>query len=140
MKNSFLKLILSICILLSSVYSPLFANVNSGEISLQNTVQHFSIVTSSQNSQHEATISDAINHSKKVLELEAAKIEEEEEEESEPSFFKKGGEVIYASASFYLLSLLFLFTYFEGRNRFETLFNHFFYVNKRFVLFQVFRL
>ena len=137
MKNTFLKLILSICILLSSVYSPLFAYVNSGEISLQNTVQHFSIVTSSQNSQHEATISDAINHSKKVLELEAAKIEEEE---SEPSFFKKGGEVIYASASFYLLSLLFLFSYFEGRNRFETLFNHFFYVNKRFVLFQVFRL
>lgn len=137
MKNTFLKLILSICILLSSVYSPLFAYVNSGEISLQNTVQHFSIVTSSQNSQHEATISDAINHSNKVLELEAAKIEEEE---SEPSFFKKGGEVIYASASFYLLSLLFLFTYFEGRNRFETLFNHFFYVNKRFVLFQVFRL
>lgn len=137
MKNTFLKLILSICILLSSVYSPLFAYVNSGEISLQNTVQHFSIVTSSQNSQHEATISDAINHSNKVLELEAAKIEEEE---SEPSFFKKGGEVIYASASFYLLSQLFLFSYFEGRNRFETLFNHFFYVNKRFVLFQVFRL
>jgi hypothetical protein len=137
MKNTFLKHILSICILLSSVYSPLFANVNSGEISLQNTVQHFSIVTSSQNSQHETTISNAINHSSKVLELEVAKIEEEE---SEPSFFKKGGEVIYASAAFYLLSLLFLFTYFEGRNRFETLFNHFFYVNKRFVLFQVFRL
>ena len=137
MKNTFLKIILSICILLSGVYSPLFANVNSGDISLQSADQHFSIVTGSQDSQHKATISGTVDHTNKVLEVEAAKIEEEE---SEPSFLKKGGEITYASASFYLLSLLFLFIYFEGRNKFGTLVHHFFYINKRFVLFQVFRL
>ena len=137
MKKSFLKFLLSICILISSVYSPLFANINSGEFSLHLTEHQFPIVIGSPTSQNTATIAGAIDHANKVLELEAAKIEEEE---SKSSSFKKGEEVTYASASFYLLSLLFLFTYFESRNSFETLSSHFFYVNKRFVLFQVFRL
>jgi hypothetical protein len=122
--------------LLSSAYSPLFAKVDSGKISSHGIEQLLSIGASSQINQLKTTISGAIEHTNKVLELEAVVVEEQ----SEPSFFKKGEEITYASASFYLLSLLFLFTYFEKRSSFEASLNHFFYVNKRFVLFQVFRL
>ena len=141
MKKSFLKFLLSICILLSSVYNPLFANINSGEISLHSTEQQFAISTHSNlvNSvqNQNATIKGSLDNVDKVLEIDATEIEEEE---SEHSFIKKRGEFYYTSTTFYLLSLLFLFSFFTNNNRFQRLFTHFSYVNKRFVLFQVFRL
>ena len=142
MKKSFLKFLLSICILLSSVYSPLFANINSGENSLYTTEQQFAIsihsnlLNSVQN--QNATIKGSFDNADKVLEIDATEIEEEEE--SEHSFIKKGGEFYYTSTTFYLLSLLFLFSFFTNNNRFQRLFTHFSYINRRFVLFQVFRL
>ena len=142
MKKSFLKFLLSICILLSSVYSPLFANINSGENSLYTIEQQFAISTHSNllNSvrNQNATIKGSFDNADKVLEIDATEIEEEEE--SEHSFIKKGGEFYYTSTTFYLLSLLFLFSFFTNNNRFQRLFTHFSYVNRRFVLFQVFRL
>lgn len=143
MKKSFLKFLLSICILLSSVYSPLFANINSGENSLYTIEQQFAISTHSNllNSvqNQNATIKGSFDNADKVLEIDATEIEEEEEE-SEHSFIKKGGEFYYTSTAFYLLSLLFLFSFFTNNNRFQRLFTHFSYINRRFVLFQVFRL
>lgn len=142
MKKSFLKFLLSICILLSSVYSPLFANINSGENSLYTIEQQFAISTHSNllNSvqNQNATIKGSFDNADKVLEIDATEIEEEEE--SEHSFIKKGGEFYYTSTTFYLLSLLFLFSFFTNNNRFRRLFTHFSYINRRFVLFQVFRL
>ena len=142
MKKSFLKFLLSIGILLSSVYSPLFANINLGEISLHGTEQQFAVLTPSNvlNSVHNqnATIKSSLDNVYKALEIDATEIEEEEE--SEHSFIKKGGEFYYTSTTFYLLSLLFLFSFFTNNNRFQRLFTHFSYVNRRFVLFQVFRL
>lgn len=142
MKKSFLKFLLSICILLSSVYSPLFANINSGENSLYTIEQQFAISTHSNllNSvrNQNATIKGSFDNADKVLEIDATEIEEEEE--SEHSFIKKGGEFYYTSTTFYLLSLLFLFSFFTNNNRFQRLFTHFSYINRRFVLFQVFRL
>ena len=141
MKKSFLKFLLSICILLSSVYNPLFANINSGEISLHSTEQQFAISTHSNlvNSvqNQNATIKGSLDNVDKVLEIDATEIEEEE---SEHSFIKKRGEFYYTSTTFYLLSLLFLFSFFTNNNRFQRLFTHFSYINRRFVLFQVFRL
>ncbi|SEK95479.1 hypothetical protein SAMN04488008_102510 [Maribacter orientalis] len=142
MKKSFLKFLLSICILLSSVYSPLFANINSGENSLYTIEQQFAISTHSNllNSvrNQNATIKGSFDNADKVLEIDATEIEEEEE--NEHSFIKKGGEFYYTSTTFYLLSLLFLFSFFTNNNRFQRLFTHFSYINRRFVLFQVFRL
>lgn len=142
MKKSFLKFLLSICILLSSVYSPLCANINSGENSLYTIEQQFAISTHSNllNSvqNQNATIKGSFDNADKVLEIDATEIEEEEE--SEHSFIKKGGEFYYTSTTFYLLSLLFLFSFFTNNNRFQRLFTHFSYINRRFVLFQVFRL
>ena len=141
MKKNFLKFLLSICILPTSVCNPLFANINIGESLLLNNDQYFitstntSLLNGVQN--QNATIKGSLDNVDKVLEIDATEIEEEE---SENSFIKKGGDFYYSSATFYLLSLLFLFSFFTNNNRFQRLFTHFYYVNRRFVLFQVFRL
>ncbi|SKB33272.1 hypothetical protein [Maribacter arcticus] len=141
MKKSLLKFLLSICILLSSICSPLFANFNIENTSLhtiayQNTLSTNTDLTSNVHNQN-AIISGTSDKVDKVLEIDAAEIEEEE---SENTFFKKGEKVYYTSASFYLLSILFLFSYLKNSTKLLMLFTIYPLVNRRFVLYQVFRL
>jgi hypothetical protein len=138
MKKSLLKFLLSICILLSSICSPLFANFNIENTSLntiayQNTLSTNTDLTSNVHNQN-AIISGASDKVGKILEIDAAEIEEEE---SENTFFKKGEKVYYTSASFYIL---FLFSYLKNSTKLQMLFTIYPLVNRRFVLYQVFRL
>jgi len=140
MKKSFLKFLLSFCILLSSICSPLFANLNIGDTSFYTLDQQF---TNSAHSNLEigfqnqnAIIKGSLDEIDKILEIDATEIEEE----SENSFFKNDEELNYTSASLYLLSLLFLFSYLKNSNTLQRLFVFFPLFNRRFVLYQVFRL
>ncbi|MDF4203426.1 hypothetical protein PXD56_10695 [Maribacter sp. SA7] len=139
MKKGFLKFLLSICILLSGIYSPLFANNNIEGTSFHTIQQHTHSLDNSSESVviHNATLKGTLNNIDKVLEIEAVGIEEEE---SEQTFFKKDTERQQASISFYLLSILFLFSYFTNSNSLPRLFNFLPIANRRFVLYQVFRI
>jgi len=139
MKKGFLKFLLSVCILLSGIYSPLFAHNNIEGTSFQ-SIQR---LTYSLNNNletivaHDAVLKSSFNNLDKVLEIEAVEIEEEE---SEQTFFKKDTERQQASISFYLLSVLFLFSYFTNSNSLPKLFTFLPIANRRFVLYQVFRI
>ncbi|TDT46128.1 hypothetical protein CLV90_0171 [Maribacter spongiicola] len=139
MKKGFLKFLLSICILLSGIYSPLFANNNLEDTSFQSIQQ----LTHSLNNNlktvvgHDANLKGNFNSLEKVLEIEAVEIEEEE---SEHTFFKKASEQQQAAISFYLLSVLFLFSYFTNSNSLQRLFTFLPTADRRFVLYQVFRI
>ncbi|MEP2278016.1 hypothetical protein [Maribacter sp.] len=139
MKKGFLKFLLSICILLSGIYSPLFANNNIEGTSFHTIHQYTHSLDNSSESvvDHNATLKGTLNNIDKVLEIEAVEIEEEE---SEQTFFKKDSERQQASISFYLLSILFLFSYFTNSNSLPKLFNFLPIANRRFVLYQVFRI
>ncbi|TLP73131.1 hypothetical protein [Maribacter sp. ACAM166] len=141
MKKNFLKFILSICILLFSVCSPLFGNFNIENSSFhtvdnQNIVSAITLLKTVIHDQN-TTIKGSSDEVVKVLEIDAAEIEEEE---SENSVLKKGEEVIYTTGSFYLLSLLFLFSYLKNSSKLQRLFTFSPIAIRRFVLFQVFRI
>ena len=106
MKKSLLKFLLSLCILLSSVYSPLFANNDLGDIILQNSGQSFSLVVNTTHEQLKATITGTLEQNSKVLEINAAEIKEEE---NKNNYLKGSFFTTYITTGFYLLSLLYLF-------------------------------
>ncbi|MGB3144810.1 MAG: hypothetical protein WBB24_11945 [Maribacter sp.] len=141
MKKSFLKFLLPLGILLLCVCNPVLANLNIGDSSFY-TTSHQKIAFSTTNVQygsinHNATITNALSDVDKVLQITTA---ESEEEENEPISLKKVENNTYISASFHLLSLLFLFSYLENSPNLHRLFSFFPLANRRFVLFQVFRL
>ena len=139
MKKRFFKYFLSFAILLFSICNPLLANFNTSNTSLYPLNQK-NILGGSANhyvsDQNQNTnINSVLGSVDKSLEIEAAEIEEEEE-----STFSKIEGSKYYSASFYLLSLLFLFSYLENSQNLQKLFSFTHLANSRFVLFQVFRL
>tara|TARA_R110002051_G_scaffold71624_5_gene129440 strand:+ start:81097 stop:81510 length:414 start_codon:yes stop_codon:yes gene_type:complete len=137
MKKSLLKFLLSLCILLSSVYSPLFANNDLGDIILQNTGQSFSLAVNTTHEHHKATITGTLEQNSKVLEINAAEIKEEE---SKNNYLKGSFFTTYITTAFYLLSLLYLFSYLKNSNTLQGLFTFLPTAGRRFVLYQVFRL
>ncbi|WP_036157453.1 hypothetical protein [Maribacter forsetii] len=139
MKKSFLKFLLSICILLSGIYSPLFANYNIEGSSFHSTQQFTNSISNTQEAavQHNASLKGSFDNLDKGIEIEAVEIEEEE---SEQTFFKKETERQQATASFYLLAVLFLFSYFTNSNKLQRLFTFLPTADRRFVLYQVFRI
>ncbi|WP_282048596.1 hypothetical protein [Maribacter aquivivus] len=139
MKKGFLKFLLSICILLSGIYSPLFANNNIEATSFRTIQQISNSVNNNLVSvaDHNAVLKGTFDNLDKVLEIEAIEIEEEE---SEHIFYKKGVEQQQAAISYYLLSVLFLFSYFTNSNSLQRLFNFLPTADRRFVLYQVFRI
>jgi len=140
MKNSFLKFLLSICILLTGVYSPLFGNHNIEGTSFNNIQQFTNSITDTQEEvvHHNTSLKGNFDDLDKGLEIEA--IEIEEEEESKQTFFKKDTEHQQTTASFYLLSVLFLFIYFTNSCTLQKLFTFLPIADRRFVLYQVFRI
>lgn len=84
-----------------------------------------------------ASIKSPLNGGDKLTKRDTA---ETEEEENEPILLKKAEANPYLSAPFYLLSLLFLFSYLENSAILHKLFSFYPLANRRFVLFQVFRL
>ncbi|SHJ51892.1 hypothetical protein SAMN04488007_0592 [Maribacter aquivivus] len=139
MKKGFLKFLLSICILLSGIYSPLFANNNIEATSFRTIQQISNSVNNNLVSvaDHNAVLKGTFDNLDKVLEIEAIEIEEEE---SEHIFYKKDVEQQQAAISYYLLSVLFLFSYFTNSNSLQRLFNFLPTADRRFVLYQVFRI
>ncbi|WP_299325893.1 hypothetical protein [uncultured Maribacter sp.] len=139
MKKGFLKFLLSTCILLSGIYSPLFANNNIGGTSFHAIQQLTNSLDNNLETvvDHNAVLKGTFGNLDKVFEIEAVEIEEEE---SEHAFFKKAGEHHHASISFYLLSVLFLFSYFTNSNSLQRLFTFLPTADRRFVLYQVFRI
>ena len=137
MNKSFLKFLLTICVLLSSVYSPLFANNDIGDYILQNNGQPFAIATDTGNQQLSAKITGTLEQNNKVLELEADEIKEEE---NKNNFIKSSFYTTYVTTTFYLLSLLYLFSYLKNSANLQGLFIFLPTANRRFVLYQVFRL
>lgn len=139
MKKSLLKFLLSLCILLTGIYSPLFANYNIEGTSF-NSVQKLSNSISNTPkaaSFHKAVLKNSFGNLNKLLEIEAIEIEEEENEQSH---VKKLVEFQQASASFYLLAVLFLFSYFTNSSTLHKLFTFLPITDRRFVLYQVFRI
>lgn len=139
MKKNFIKFFLFTCILLTSIGSSLFANYNI-ESSCYGTFKHISKLShTTQNiANHKAVIKNILGSSKKDLDLDA--IEIEEEEESKHSSINKTIDKNYITASFYLLSLLFLFNYLKNSPLLQRLFTFLSTINRRFVLYQVFRI
>ena len=139
MKKGFLKFLLSICILLSGIYSPLFANNNIEGTSFHTIQQITNSVNNNLESvaEHNVVLKGTFDNLDKVLEIEAVEIEEEE---SEHIFYKKDVEQQQAAISFYLLSVLFLFSYFTNSNSLQRLFTFLPTADRRFVLYQVFRI
>lgn len=137
MNKSFLKLLLSLCVLLSSVYSPLFANNDLGQNSLQKTGQQFSVAVNTTNQQHKADITGALEQNSKILEIDVAEIKEEE---SKTNFIKSSFFTTYITTAFYLLSLLYFYSYLKNSKNLQGLFTFLPTANRRFVLYQVFRL
>ncbi|HDZ05369.1 hypothetical protein LCGC14_0070120 [marine sediment metagenome] len=139
MKKSFLKFLLSTCILLSGVYSPLFANSNLEDTTFGLTEQFTSTTTNKQDAvvHSDANFKGTFGNLDTVLEIEAVEIEEEE---NENSFFSKNVEYQKTTVSYYLLSVLFLFSYFTNSNTLQKLFTFLPTADRRFVLYQVFRI
>ena len=141
MKKSILKFILPICILLVSVCNPVFAYHHIGHSSFNpNNPQEIALSTSKVQHgslNHHASITHTFGDFDKVLKLTTT---ESEEEENEPVTLKKVEHNAKVHASFYLLSLLFLFSYLENSPNLHRLFSFSPIENRRFVLFQVFRL
>tara|TARA_R110000764_G_scaffold3072_1_gene12996 strand:+ start:629 stop:1048 length:420 start_codon:yes stop_codon:yes gene_type:complete len=139
MKKSFLKFLISTCILLSGVFSPLFAYSSLEDSSFNSIEQFRSTPTTNQElvAHQNATIKGNYGNLDNTLEIEAVEIEEEE---NEHSFLNKDVEYQKATVSFYLLSILFLFSYFTNSNSLQRLFIFLPTANRRFVLYQVFRI
>ncbi|MGO4919470.1 hypothetical protein [Maribacter spongiicola] len=140
MKKSFLKFLISTCILLSGIYSPLLANYNIGATSFQSIQQFTNSIDNNVETvvvDNDAVLKGTLDNSEKALEIEAVEIGEEE---SEHTFYKKDIEQHQAAISYYLLSVLFLFSYFTNSNSLQKLFNFLPTANRRFALYQVFRL
>jgi len=139
MKKSFLKFLLSTCILLSSIYSPLLAHYHREVTSFHLAQQFTNSINANQESvvHHDAVLKNSFENLEKVLEIEAVEIEEEE---SEQTFIKKDADNHQAAASFYLLSVLFLFSYFTNSITLQQLFTFLPTADRRFVLYQVFRI
>ena len=140
MKQSFLKFLISTCILLSGIYSPLFANNNIGVTSFHSIQQFANSIDNNTKTvvvDYDAIFKGTLDNSENALEIEAVEIGEEE---SEHAFFKKDVEQHEALISYYLLSVLFLFSYFTNSNSLQKLFTFLPTADRRFVLYQVFRL
>ncbi|WP_405411995.1 hypothetical protein [Maribacter sp. Asnod1-A12] len=141
MKKNFLQFILFICLLLSSIGGTLFANYNIEGSSFYTTNQVSKFFSSNQNfgdHNHKAVLKNVFGNDVKSLEFDAVEIEEEEE--SKHYSLSSSVDQNYPSAAFYLLSLLFLFSYLENSNTLSKLFKSFSTVDRRFVLYQVFRI
>lgn len=139
MKKSLLKFLLSLCILLTGIYSPLFANYNIEGTSFHSVQKLSNSISNTPEaaSFHKAVLKNSFGNLNKLLEIEAIEIEEEENEQSH---VKKLVEFQQASASFYLLAVLFLFSYFTNNSTLHKLFTFLPVANRRFVLYQVFRI
>lgn len=141
MKKGFLKFILYLGILLTSVCSSLWANDNIVHTSYdseyhQNLTSTDSYLKIEVPNQH-AILENPSHGISKVFEIEAT---EAEEEESENTLFKKIEEVHYTSTSLYFVPLQFSLSYLTNSPRFQRLFTFLPLTNRRFVLYQVFRI
>ncbi|SNR58034.1 hypothetical protein SAMN04488009_2601 [Maribacter sedimenticola] len=139
MKKSLLKFLLSICILLTGIYSPLYGNYNIEHTSFHNIQQFQHAIANTQETValHKTVLKNSFGDLDKAMAIEAIEIEEEE---SKQSHYQKDVEHQQASASFYLLAVLFLFSYFTNSSTQKKLFTFLPKANRRFVLYQVFRI
>ncbi|WP_419213011.1 hypothetical protein ACNR9Q_02470 [Maribacter sp. X9] len=138
MKGLFFKYFLSLIILLFSICSPALAYSNTSGSSFYHHTQSvtpgntdFYVALQNKNTHVKGSLGD----NNKSLEIDAAEIEEEEES----SLLKIEGSK-FNSTSFYLLSLLFLFSYLLKSKNLQKLLSFIHLSDRRFVLFQVFRL
>ena len=138
MKRLFFKYLLSLTILFFSICSPALAYTNTGCSSFYTHTQStttgntdFYLTPQNKNTQ----VKSAFGDNNKSLEIDATEIEEEEES----SLLKIEGSK-FNSASFYLLSLLFLFSYLQNSKNLHKLLSFIHLSDRRLVLFQVFRL
>ena len=102
---------------------------------LQNSVAGKSDFQTTQ--ENSATVQGNFNLVDKQLQIDPAEIEEEEKNASRLLNTKY---ITYSTVTFYLLAILFLFNYLKNSANLHKLFSFTPYTNRRFALFQVFRI